>query len=221
MGRRTFLLIASIVVAAIGTGLVAIYVNNADNRARAGEQLVNVYVTKEIIAANSPAYVVQQKVQQEPLPRRLVPKTAVTDLRTIAGKVTTAQIFPRTPIVTEMFGQQSQASANVVPLGNEMGALSVQMTDSARLAGLLQPGSQVEVFSTSDEGGAVKLFDRVTVLSPGGTFRSATGERVTTPTTLVTLEIPLKDAERTIEAISAGSLYLVLLSGGAGSGVQG
>ena len=221
MGRRTFLLIASIVVAAIGTGLVAIYVNNADSRARAGEQLVTVYVAKEIIAANTPANVVRGKVQQEPVPQRMVSESTVTDLRMIAGKVTSAQVFPRTPLDTQMFGDQSQAPANVVPIGDGMVAVMVQMAEPARLAGLLQAGSQVTVYAPSEDSGGTPsplINHSVTVLSPGGTVESATGGRVTTPSDTVTLELTLSDAAKVIGATSSGALYFVLLGGGTGSG---
>jgi Flp pilus assembly protein CpaB len=97
----------------------------------------------------------------------------------------------------------------------------VQMTEPARLAGLLQPGSQVAVYAPSEGGTETPrpLFDHsVTVLSPGGTVTAATGGRVTTPSDTVTLELTPSDAAKVIGATSSGALYFVLLGGGAGSG---
>jgi pilus assembly protein CpaB len=141
----------------------------------------------------------------------------------IAGKVTNAQIFPRTPLDTQMFGDQSQAPANVVPIDDGMVAVMVQMAEPARLAGLLKPGSQVTVYAPSEDGGGPTsplINHSVTVLSPGGTVESATGGRVTTPSDTVTLELSEPDAAKVIGAASSGALYFVLRSG-AGSGVQG
>jgi pilus assembly protein CpaB len=221
MGRRTFLLIASIVVAAIGTGLVAIYVNNADTRARSGEQLVNVWVAKNLIPQSTA--ITRGMVQQEPFPQRLVSDSTVTDLRTIAGKVTSAQIFPQTPLDSHMFGEPSQAPANLVNIESKKRAMMLQMTEPARLAGLLQPGSLVDVYSTSEQGGnqtAGPLIRNVRVISPGGTVTAATGERVRTPSDTVTLELTEDQVTAVVRAISSGALYLVLLGGGVASGDQ-
>jgi pilus assembly protein CpaB len=221
MGRRTFLLIASIVVAAIGTGLVAIYVSNADERARTAETLVQVYVAKQNIPQGKA--IASGMVQQEKIPQRLVSESAVTDLRTIAGKVTSATIYRHEQIITQMFISPSQAPANIVNLVNGKVAVMVQMADPARLSGLLQPGSQVDVYAPSEEGGAgalQPLIRQVTVLSPGGTVTAPTGVQVTTPANTVTLELERDQAPEVIRAALSGSLYFALLSGGAGSGNQ-
>src|SRR3954453_21147604 len=51
MGRRTLLLIASILVAALGTALIWLYVQGADNKARQAASLVSVL----FLAQNAPA----------------------------------------------------------------------------------------------------------------------------------------------------------------------
>ena len=53
MGRRTILLIAALVVAALGTALVFMYANRADERAQAGTEQVEVLVATAGIAAGT------------------------------------------------------------------------------------------------------------------------------------------------------------------------
>ena len=47
MGRRTLLLIASILIAAVGTALIGLYVRGADNRAQQTEGMVSALVATE------------------------------------------------------------------------------------------------------------------------------------------------------------------------------
>ena len=53
MGRRTLLLIAAFVVAALGTVLVFLYAHNADTAAKEGQTLVKVLVAKDKIEAGT------------------------------------------------------------------------------------------------------------------------------------------------------------------------
>ena len=53
MGRRTFLLVAAILVAAIGAGLVLIYVRDVDQREKAREAPEQILVAKKIIPAGT------------------------------------------------------------------------------------------------------------------------------------------------------------------------
>ena len=57
MGRRTLLLISAILIAAVGTALVAIYVRGAEQRAEQGADLITVLVATKRVEAN-------QSVQQ-------------------------------------------------------------------------------------------------------------------------------------------------------------
>src|SRR4051812_28822141 len=53
MGRRTPLLIASILGGALGTALIWLYVQGADTRAQAGETQIQVYVAAGSVSAGS------------------------------------------------------------------------------------------------------------------------------------------------------------------------
>ena len=53
MGRRTVLLVAAILVAALGAGLVLIYVHDVDQREKAREAPEQILVAKKIIPAGT------------------------------------------------------------------------------------------------------------------------------------------------------------------------
>jgi pilus assembly protein CpaB len=101
MGRRTLLLISSILIAAVGTALVAIYVRGADERAEKGASLVTVLVARQEVAASTsvrnavdgqyfePARVLRREKATDAY-------TSVTQLQSLAeaGEVTRGPISP-------------------------------------------------------------------------------------------------------------------------------
>lgn len=174
MGRRTLLLIASILVAALGTALIWLYVQGADNRAASGAAQVQVLVAGNSVKAGQPASQVQPQ-------QRLMPQTLVSSL---GGSLLTdpAQIkgFTRTDVVAGLPLLQGQFSGEALaaapPLDGlppNMVAMQVTLPDPQRLVGLLQPGSKIRVYAglqdKNDEKKkyAAVLFNSVTVLQAG------------------------------------------------------
>ncbi|MGZ4613545.1 MAG: Flp pilus assembly protein CpaB, partial [Kineosporiaceae bacterium] len=66
MGRRSLLLIAAALCAALGTVLVWLYVQGADTRAAAGADLVEVEVTTGDVPADTPAEAVSVRTARVP-----------------------------------------------------------------------------------------------------------------------------------------------------------
>ncbi|MGZ4650711.1 MAG: Flp pilus assembly protein CpaB, partial [Kineosporiaceae bacterium] len=66
MGRRSLLLIAAALCAALGTVLVWLYVQGADTRAAAGADLVEVEVTTGDVPADTPAEAVSVRAARVP-----------------------------------------------------------------------------------------------------------------------------------------------------------
>jgi pilus assembly protein CpaB len=114
-------------------------------------------------------------------------------------------------------------------------AISVNLTDPARVAGFVNPGSQVAIFVTGTEkavdvatGAAAGaelpfsrlLLERVTVLGVGSTTPVSTtttdqsGQSTTEqlPRTLLTLSVDQSQAEKLLYAVSNGELAFGLLT---------
>jgi pilus assembly protein CpaB len=224
MGRRTLLLIASILVAALGTALIWLYVQGADTRAASGTAQVQVLVAGNTVEAGQPASMVRPE-------QRLLPQTVVDGL---ADKLLTdpAQIkgFTRTdvvkglPLLKDQFSAESLASAPPLDgLPANMVAMQVTLPDPQRLVGLLQAGSQIRVYAglqdknnEKDKYAAV-LFKRVTVLQAGipttGTTASpatgnssgstAGGSATAVPKAIVTLALTNDQAKSLVFAQSS------------------
>jgi pilus assembly protein CpaB len=240
MGRRTLLLIASILVAALGTALIWLYVQGADNRAAAGTTQVQVLVATNTVKAGQPASQVKSV-------QRLLPHTVVDSL---AGSLLTdpAEIkgFTRTDVVAGLPLLKSQFSAETLAappsldgLPPDHVAMQVTLPDPQRLAGLLQPGSQIRVYAglqnkdnEKDKYAAV-LFKRVTVLQAGvattpaapasGTSSTATTGAAGTaavPQAIVTLALTNDQAKSLVYAQTSTGGSAALYFGLLGADVQ-
>jgi Flp pilus assembly protein CpaB len=148
MGRRTILLIAAIIVAAVGTTMIFVYVNGINDRAVADQQPVEVLVAKTTIpsgttaadAAKSGAFDLQKVAKKQVAPG------ALSDIEPISNEVALAPVFAGQQILSQMFGAQGSASS--LPLPGSKLAISVQLNDPARVAGFVQPGSNVAIFAS-------------------------------------------------------------------------
>jgi pilus assembly protein CpaB len=226
MGRRTVLLIAALVVAALGTVLIFVYVKNADDRAQADAAPVDVLVATQDVAAgttaadasNAGAFEIQE------VPTSAAAQGALTDISIISDQVALAPIFPGQQILAQMFGAPGSETGLNVP--KDKLAISVQLGDPERVAGFVAPGSDVAIFATVAATGATAtgestqvLLPKVEVIGVGATSLSTqtvttdTGEQTTEeiPRTILTLAVDQKEAQRVINAQSAGSLYFGLL----------
>ncbi len=225
MGRRTILLIAAIVVAALGTALVWMYANRAEEAALAGQEPVEVLVaTAGIPAGTTGAQLAQSGTTElRTLPAASVPPGALSDLTPVADKVTTATVFTGQVLLADMFGSQVQSGGGLnLPEG--MMAVSVQLGDPQRVAGFVRPGSEVAVFLSApgigDQPAAqtAVLLPRASVVAVGpSTVSSSTtsdGDTSNTeqiPTAILTLSLTQKQAQQLIQGQTTGQLYLGLL----------
>jgi len=174
MGRRTLLLIASILVAALGTALIWLYVQGADNRAASGTAQVQVLVAASSVKAGQPAS--QAQPQQRLMPQTLVSGlggTLLTDPAQIKG-FTRTDVVAGLPLLQGQFSGEALAAAPLLEgLPPDRVAMQVTLPDPQRLVGLLQPGSKIRVYAglqdKNDEKKkyAAVLFNSVTVLQAG------------------------------------------------------
>ena len=229
MGRRTILLIAAFVVAALGTALVFMYANRADERAQAGAEQVEVLVATAGIAAGTAGSAVAESgtVELKTLPAASVPPGALSDLTPVTDLITITSIFPGQVLIQPMFGTQQETSGGLtLPEGKV--AVAISMGDPQRVAGFVNPGSEVAIFRTGplpaaagqgeDQQGTNVLLDRVQVIAVGPTTISSTtttaGETTNTeeiPTAILTLALDQEQAQKVILSTTDGAMYFALL----------
>lgn len=233
MGRRTVLLIAALVVAALGTALVFMYANRADERAQAGAEQVQVLVATSDIAAGTTGAAVGESgnVELRTLPAASVPPGALSDLTPVTDQITISSVFTGQVLLQAMFGSQQEASGGLtLPEGKV--AVAIALGDPQRVAGFVNPGSEVAIFRTATpptEAGADAqaaapkaetnvLLDRVQVIAVGPTTISSTtttdGQTTNTeaiPTAILTLALDQEQAQKVILSTTDGAMYFALL----------
>jgi pilus assembly protein CpaB len=165
---RTTLLGVSVVLALVGTALVALYVRGADARAErrvVGDGgLTSIYVvTRDVPAGTSVADV---RIDRRAFSGGSIPPDIVTDLDDIAGKVTSTTLFAGAPLVTGMFTADGAARGAEIELtGVTAGSVVVPVRVSGldAMAEALAPGVEVTLFSTA-EGNTAVVVPRIGVV---------------------------------------------------------
>ncbi|MFC6286555.1 Flp pilus assembly protein CpaB [Nocardioides sp. GCM10027113] len=225
MNRRRALLIAAVLVAVMGTTLVFLYVQKADERAQQQYDTVEVL---QAVAPIEPGESIDEaaragKLAMQPVAQADVLPNHQTSIDPLRGLVATTRIYPGEQIIADKFGGEAQADSPLqIPKG--MMAISVNLTDPARVAGFVNPGSEVAVFlnGTAQDGQPFTrmLLPRVTVLGVGSTTPTTTttttedGEQTVEelPRTLLTLAVEQKDAQKVLFGTSNGELAFGLLT---------
>ncbi len=225
MNRRIALLIAAVVIAGLGTGLVYAYVKSADDRAIEAQAPVTVLVAKLPIAAGTTvaAAAAAGSFESQEFPAGSVTPGALSSVAALSDAVAVTAIFPGQQILGAMFAAAGTATATggaglVIPPG--LIAVTVEIAvPEERVAGFVVPGSEIVVFSSGvigTEPDATRvLIPRATVLktvAPAPQTNPPTATVETFAGTLFTLALSQADAEKIIFASDKGKLFLGLLN---------
>jgi pilus assembly protein CpaB len=225
MDRRKALLAVAAVIAALGTMLVFLYVRGADTRADERYEAVQVLrVVKEIPPGETvEAAQAAGKIETSSVSQKDLLPEALTTTDGIAGKVATTAIYKGEQLTSSKFGATGAANGLTIPKGKI--AISINLTDPARVAGFVNPGDKVAIFMTGSggaEGGTYSrlLLPNIQVIGAGTTTMIATtttdaaGAQTTDqlPKTLLTVAVTQPEAERLLYASSNGELSFGLLN---------
>jgi pilus assembly protein CpaB len=225
MDRRKALLAVAAVIAALGTMLVFLYVRGADTRADERYEAVQVLrVVKEIPPGETvEAAQAAGKIETSSVSQKDLLPEALTTTDGIAGKVATTAIYKGEQLTSSKFGATGTANGLTIPKGKI--AISINLTDPARVAGFVNPGDKVAIFmngSGGAEGGNFSrlLLPNIQVIGAGTTTMVATtttdpaGAQTTDqlPKTLLTLAVTQPEAERLLYATGNGELAFGLLN---------
>ncbi|HVX53464.1 Flp pilus assembly protein CpaB [Nocardioides sp.] len=215
---------AAAVVAALGVVLVLLYVRGADQRAQQKFQTVEVLTATAQI---NPGESLQQAAGAGKVELRAVTHNELlpgyqTSTSGLSGQVALTTIYPGEQIIASKFGT-SATPTSPLAIPAKMMAISVNLTDPARVAGFVQPGSTVAIFLDGNQGGQPftrLLLPKVKVLGVGSTTpvstttTNAQGQQSTEqlPRTLLTLALDQADAQKVLFAQGNGELALGLLT---------
>jgi pilus assembly protein CpaB len=238
MGRRIIAIFAAALVALVGVAAVLLYARGADERAIAAQQPADVYVATKAVSSGTmlkdairSGAITKTSVASKGLPAGALTQVsdsnssllALTDIQ--PGEYVLAGRFGTTPVGTK---------AIEVPAG--MVAVSVQLTDPARVGTFVTPGTRIAIFDSykikaigedakakqlneADVQGTSILLEDVLVIAMGDSAltpgqKPASDEKEATqtsaPSFLVTVAVSPKDAARLVHGINTGELYAAL-----------
>ena len=226
MDRRKVLLIAAAFIAALGTLLVFLYVRGADTRADQKYDAVQVLRAVKQIPPGETVEAAQAagKIESSTVSRKDLLPDALTALDPVAGKVAVSAIYPGEQIISAKFGATGAGTGLTIPKGKL--AISINLTDPARVAGFVNPGDNVAIFMNgaglgNNAGQFTRLLlPKIQVIGAGTTTVVATTTTDATgaqtqeqlPKTLLTLAVTQAEAERVLFASSNGELSFGLLN---------
>ena len=226
MERRRVLVVVAAMVAALGAVLVFLYVRGADTRAKEQFDTVQVLTaTQEILAGEK----IEDAAAAGKLELRAVTNNQLlpgyqTDTSGLAGQVAVTRIYPGEQIIAAKCGSTA-APERPLQIPKGMMAISVNLTDPARVAGFVNPGSEVSIFLNGTDARSAQpfsrlLLERVTVIGVGSTTPVSTtttdesGASTTEqlPRTLLTLALAQADAAKVLYGQANGELSFALLT---------
>lgn len=228
MGRRAVLLIVALLVAAAGTTLVLLYVQGINSRATAQQAPVQVLTATGQIESGETLVEAQAagKVDLAEWPSAKVLPAAVSSTEGLGEKVALTTIYPGEQIIADKFGESGGQDVIGIPDGKM--AVSVDLSDTGRVAGFVRPGARVAVFVTgqpqsgpaSESPMSKVLLREVEVVAVGQTTvrptttTTATGTETTEqiPTTILTLAVTQEEAEKIFVSGQGGTLSFALLN---------
>lgn len=224
MDRRRMLVVAAAVIAAAGVVLLLLYVRGADDRAQ--DQFSTVTVLTATAQIN-PGESIDQASSSGKLALKAVTRNQLlpgyqNDTTGLAGQVALSVIYPGEQVISAKFGA-SAATSSALPIPAGLMAISVNLTDPSRVAGFVNPGSEVAIFMNGNEGGqpfSRLLLPKVRVIGTGSTTPISTtttdgqGQQTTEqlPKTLLTLAVSQDQAQRVLFAQKNGELAFGLLT---------
>jgi len=227
MDRRRILLVVAVVVAMLGTALVYLYVRGADARANDRFDTVNVLRAVAPIEAGETIDDAQAngKLALEPVARDYLLPNYQTSVESLSGSVAQVRILPGEQIVSDKFGTEAPSNPGGLVIPKGMLAVSVSLTDTGRVAGFVNPGTQVAIFlngtdPTSGQRFTRLLLENVQVIAVGSTTTTQTtvttaeGTQTTEvlPSTLMTLALEQGDAEKVLLGPTTGELAFAVLT---------
>lgn len=233
MARRSVLLIVAVLIALVGTSMIVLYVQGIDSRATAGQELVEVLAATDVIETGEDVAAAQEagKFEKTEVRREDLVEGALTSTSSITDLVAIGTIYPGEQILAKKFGNMGDADTLVIP--DDKLAVSVELTDPERVAGFVNPGSEVAIFVSADpvlytpDGKERKLPQYTRLLLPNvevvGVGTTSMASKTTTTEegeetepvarTILTVAVDQEQAERLIYADRNGDISFALLTG--------
>jgi pilus assembly protein CpaB len=156
MMRRVLGVVAAVMLAAVGTAFLVIYVRGAEDRALAGEETVEVLVVKETVQRATSATDLGGFVTTERVPMKVRADGSVGDLDDLDPDLVAAvDLLPGEQVVRSRFMTPVQlAEQSHVEVPEGLQEVTISLEPQRAVGGQIRPGDLVGFFSsfTFDDG---------------------------------------------------------------------
>lgn len=151
MMRRVLGVLAAVVLAAVGTAVLVLFVRGAEARALAGQETVEVLVVKEPVAKETAAEELAAFVTTERVPAKVRAAGSVTDLDDLDGQVVAVDLVPGEQLVRTRFATPAQlAEQSQVDVPEGLQEVTISVEPQRAVGGQLRPGDVVGFYSSFD-----------------------------------------------------------------------
>lgn len=156
MSRRMMGVIAAVLLGAIGTFVLVAYVRDAEDRAVAGERMVDVVVATKGIDPGTAAEDLGPVTKSERVPERVRSNGAITDVQDVKGLVTATALVPGEILLRDRFASPGALTKGVGEVKLPKGDMEITLSLEPQRAvgGLIKPGAHVVVIGTPGSSGA-------------------------------------------------------------------
>lgn len=202
-------IIASVLLAAVGTGLLVAYVRSAEHRALKGERTVGVLIVSGTIPKGTRAEELEGRVRLQQVPSKAVTENALASTGSLAGKVAAIDLLPGEQLLPNRFSSPAEAQG----IAPGMLQVTVGMDAVRAVGGQLRSGDSVAVTLSFDDPQTTRLvLHKVRVTD----VRTEAGIPVAGPAAgpaptgriLVTLAVDGPSMERVVFGAEHGRLWL-------------
>lgn len=146
MRRRFIGLATSLLLAAFGTVVLVGYAQGERDEAAAAEPMERVLVVTKVIPKGTKADALEGLVAVRELPADVVIDGAVSDVKSLRGKVAAAELHPGEQVLASRFQTAQELGREGVPAG--LLEVTVRLAPERALGGVIRAGDTVAVLSS-------------------------------------------------------------------------
>jgi pilus assembly protein CpaB len=215
--RRVIAAVVAGLLAVVGAALLVGYVSQADARAMAGLDAVDVLVVTKPIAEGTSSADLKGSIEATTLPAAAVVPEALTSLDSVKGLVTVTGLVPGEQLVPERFSSpESLTPSGAVDVPDGQQEVSVLLDAQRVLGGQVSAGDHVGVFVSLTEPDRTSLslqkvlVTRIAGTPPADGESSDASAAALDGSVLVTLALNAHDAEKVVFGAEHGAVWLSL-----------
>ncbi len=147
--RRAIGIMGAVAVAALGMLLLVGYVRGAEDRALAGEELVEVLVVDKPIAQGTPADILTPFVRLERVPTKVFADGGIAELSALADLVASTDLLPGEQLVVSRFvAAETLEEHDRIEAPADTLEVTIAISPERALGGQLVPGDVVAVIAS-------------------------------------------------------------------------